>query len=201
MEYRIEKDSLGEVKVPNNAWWGVQTQRAVENFPVSGRTLAPEMVWAMTTIKKAAALVHEELGLLESAVARAIVESADQVLAGEYNQQFVVDIYQAGAGTSHHMNINEVLANRANEILGARKRGEYKHVHPNDHVNFGQSTNDVIPTCIRLAALSLAAELIAESMPNRVQGLGIRTSCRNTVVVIRARAVRVSTGVSVGKIR
>jgi len=158
MEYRLEKDSLGEVKVPARAYWGVQTQRAVENFPVSGRTLPGEMVWAMAVIKKAAAAVHAELGLLDPAVAGAISEAADEVIAGSHDEQFVVDIYQAGAGTSFNMNVNEVIANLAEEKLGGR-RGEYKLVSPNDQVNMAQSTNDVVPTAIRLACLKISPGL------------------------------------------
>ena len=150
---RLERDPLGELAVPAAALYGVQTERARQNFPISGlRPLAP-FVDAVVRIKKAAALTHRETGRLAPELADAIVRAADEVLAGGYRDQFVVDPYQAGAGTSHNMNCNEVLANRANEILGA-KRGEYRPVHPNDHVNMGQSTNDVIPTAIRLAALA-----------------------------------------------
>lgn len=159
MSIRIEKDSLGEVQVPADKYYGAQTQRAVENFPVSGRALPPEMVWAAATIKKAAAIVHGELGLLEKKVSEAISRAADRVIAGELADNFVVDIYQAGAGTSFNMNVNEVIANLAEEALGG-KRGEYRMVHPNDHVNMAQSTNDVVPTSIRLACLRVADELI-----------------------------------------
>lgn len=159
VDYRTEKDSLGEVKVPSSAYWGAQTQRAVENFPVSGRTLPPEMVWAAAYIKKAAAMVHSELGLLKKKVARAISEAADRVIAGELADNFVVDIYQAGAGTSFNMNVNEVLANLAIESLGG-ERGDYKLVSPNDHVNMAQSTNDVVPGAIRLACLKVSGSLI-----------------------------------------
>src|SRR5438105_8656849 len=150
---RTEKDPLGTLEVPADALYGVQTLRAVQNFPISGlRPLAPFVI-AQVWIKKAAALTHKETGRLETRLADAIVAAADEVLAGKHMDQFVVDPYQAGAGTSHNMNVNEVLANRANEILGA-KRGDYAPVHPNDHVNMAQSTNDTIPTNIRLACLS-----------------------------------------------
>src|SRR5215218_808284 len=150
---RIEKDPLGELPVPDGALFGVQTLRATQNFPISGlRPLAP-FVTAQVWIKKAAALTHKETGRLEARLADAIIQAADEVLAGKHRDQFVVDPDQAGAGTSLNMNANEVLANRANEILGG-KRGEYKPVHPNDHVNMAQSTNDTIPTNIRLAILS-----------------------------------------------
>ncbi|HEY6061876.1 MAG TPA: aspartate ammonia-lyase [Gemmatimonadales bacterium] len=157
---RVERDPLGELPVPADALYGVQTERARRNFPISGLTPHPVFVDAVIWIKKAAALTHRETGRLEPALADAIVRAADEILAGRHRDQFVVDPYQAGAGTSHHMNCNEVLANRANELLGG-KRGEYKPVHPNDHVNMAQSTNDVIPTAIRLGALSLLPALLA----------------------------------------
>jgi aspartate ammonia-lyase len=150
---RTEKDPLGTLEVPADALYGVQTLRAVQNFPISGlKPLAPFVI-AQVWIKKAAALTHKETGRLDVRLADAIVAAADEVLSGKHMDQFVVDPYQAGAGTSHNMNVNEVLANRANELLGG-KRGEYKPVHPNDHVNMAQSTNDTIPTNIRLACLS-----------------------------------------------
>ena len=150
---RVERDPLGELPVPAEALWGIQTERARLNFPISNlRPLAP-FVDAVVRIKKAAALTHKETRRLDTKLADAIVRAADEILGGQHRDQFVVDPYQAGAGTSHNMNANEVLANRANELLGG-KRGEYKPVHPNDHVNMAQSTNDVIPTAIRLAGLA-----------------------------------------------
>ena len=157
---RIEKDFLGEVEVPEEAYFGVQTYRAVGNFPISGLRAPAVFIRALAEIKKAAALVHEGLGLLEAEMADAIVRAADEVIEGRFEEHFVVDVFQAGAGTSLHMNMNEVLANRAAELLGG-KRGEYKLVHPNDHVNMGQSTNDVFPTAMRLAALLGAPDLVA----------------------------------------
>jgi aspartate ammonia-lyase len=157
---RQERDPLGVLDVPSDALYGVQTLRAVNNFPISGlRPLAP-FVDAVVRIKRAAALTHRDTGRLDARLADAIVQAADEVLAGEHRDQFVVDVYQAGAGTSHNMNVNEVLANRANELLGAL-RGAYAPVHPNDHVNMAQSTNDVIPTAIRLAALAELAPFAA----------------------------------------
>src|SRR5690349_3635302 len=164
---RTEKDPLGTLEVPADALYGVQTLRAVQNFPISGlKPLAPFVI-AQVWIKKAAALTHKETGRLDARLADAIVAAADEVLSGKHMDQFVVDPYQAGAGTSHNMNVNEVLANRANELLGG-KRGEYKPVHPNDHVNMAQSTNDTIPTNIRLSALSQL-----ESLVNAFDGLQI----------------------------
>src|SRR6266508_974526 len=155
---RIERDPLGELPVPTEALWGIQTERARQNFPISNLRPLPAFVDAVILIKKAAALTHRETGRLDRKLADAIIAAADEVLAGGHRDQFVVDPYQAGAGTSHNMNGNEVLANRANELLGG-KRGDYKPVHPNDHVNMAQSTNDVIPTAIRLGALSQLAAL------------------------------------------
>src|SRR5688500_1535744 len=157
---RIEKDPLGELAVPADALYGVQTMRARENFPISGlRPLRP-FVLAQVWIKKAAALTHKETGRLDARLADAIVKASDEVLLErKHLDQFVVDPFQAGAGTSHNMNCNEVLANRANEILGGA-RGTYTPVHPNDHVNMAQSTNDVIPTAIRLGCLAQLESLL-----------------------------------------
>jgi aspartate ammonia-lyase len=166
---RIERDPLGEKTVPAGALYGIQTLRAAENFPISGLRALPAFVDAVVWIKRSAALTHKETGRLEPRLADAIVKAADEILGGQHRDQFIVDVYQAGAGTSHNMNCNEVLANRANEILGG-KRGEYTPVHPNDQVNMAQSTNDVIPTAMRLATLAslpsflTALERLAESL-------------------------------------
>jgi fumarate hydratase class II/aspartate ammonia-lyase len=155
----VERDTLGEVRVPAAALWGAQTARAVENFPISGLREPPALVVAVAQVKLAAARVNGRLGLLPRRKARAIEQAAREVIAGRWEGEFVVDAYQAGAGTSFHMNVNEVLANRAAEILGGR-RGD-RSVDPNDDVNLGQSTNDVIPTAMRLAALSSAPRAVA----------------------------------------
>jgi aspartate ammonia-lyase len=151
-EVRKEKDSLGFVEVPLNAYYGAQTARAVENFPISGMRAHPQMIRALGMVKRAAAEANKELGLVDQRRADAIVQAAQEVIEGKWNGEFVVDVFQAGAGVSLHMNSNESIANRANEILGG-KLGEYAHVHPNDHVNYGQSTNDVFPTAMRLSTL------------------------------------------------
>ncbi|NLC59607.1 MAG: aspartate ammonia-lyase [Armatimonadetes bacterium] len=156
---RIERDTLGEKEVPADAYYGAQTMRAVENFPISGWRVPPALIAALGSIKQAAAEVHASLGLLDPKLADAIAVAAREVAEHRLDDQFVVDAFQAGAGTSTHMNANEVIANRANELLGGRK-GEYRPIHPNDHVNLGQSTNDVMPTAIRLAALALLPELL-----------------------------------------
>ncbi|MFL5806742.1 MAG: aspartate ammonia-lyase [Roseiflexaceae bacterium] len=159
-DYRIEKDSLGEMQVPAGALYGAQTQRAVLNFPVSGMRPYPAFVWAQAMIKRAAAEVNRDLGLLDARLAAAIVQAAQEVIDGQWQDQFVVDPFQAGAGTSHNMNANEVIANRANQILGYALDDPKKPVSPNDHVNMAQSTNDTIPTAIRLGCLWRMGELL-----------------------------------------
>jgi aspartate ammonia-lyase len=151
-DFRKEKDSLGFVEVPAKAYYGAQTARAVENFPISDIHPDPQLIRALGMVKRAAAEANKELGLIDARRADAIIQAAQEVIDGKWNAEFVVDVFQAGAGVSKHMNSNEVIANRANEILGG-KLGEYAHLHPNDHVNYGQSTNDVFPTAMRLATL------------------------------------------------
>ena len=160
---RTERDTLGEVQVPNDALYGAQTQRAVENYPISGLREHPVFIRAFIFLKKAAALANAELGAMKSDIADAIGRACDSLLHDEakYRDQFVVDVFQAGAGTSFNMNCNEVIANLANVFLGG-KLGEYKPVHPNDHVNMSQSTNDVFPTAIRISTLMLLGQLLPE---------------------------------------
>lgn len=169
IKFRKEKDSLGELKVPADALYGVQTQRAVENFPISGLRPWRAFIWSIAAVKRAAALVNFELGLFNDRdvdgrhfsakqLSNSIAKAAEEVMDGKWDDQFVVDPFQAGAGTSHNMNANEVIANRATQIIGG-KPGQY-YVHPNDHVNMAQSTNDVIPTSIRLGALWRLDELL-----------------------------------------
>lgn len=170
--YRVEKDSLGDVNVPGDAYWGAQTQRALQNFPITGLKPYPAFIWSLALIKQAAAEVNAGLGLFQAkrvgeqvisgpAIAEAVMEAAAEVVNGRFQDQFVVDPIQAGAGTSHNMNINEVIANRANQILGYALDASEKPVHPNDHVNMAQSTNDTIPTAIRLGCLWRLDELLA----------------------------------------
>lgn len=159
---RVEKDSIGEFRVPAGAYWGINSGRAAENFPVSGRKINPRLISAYCQIKKAAAAVNMRAGLLPKAKARAIGRAADEVLAGRLRDQFVVDRFQAGAGTSTNMNVNEVLCNRALELLGYKK-GRYDILSPNDHVNMGQSTNDTYPTAAHLAALAALQDFEAEA--------------------------------------
>ena len=156
---RVERDSLGSVRVPLQAYYGPETARAVENFPISGIRPLPEFIKATVLVKKAAADANLSLSFLDKKVGQAIVSAADEILNGALQNNFVVDVFQAGAGTSHNMNANEVLANRAIEILGGRK-GDYKLVSPHDHVNMGQSTNDTYPTFIRVASVLMTKPLI-----------------------------------------
>ena len=161
MAKRIEEDFLGKVDVPAEAYYGAFTVRAMNTFKISNSKVHPGLYRAVIMIKKAAALANGELGVLDKKVSAAIVSTCDEALSGKFNDQFVLDAFQAGAGTPLHMNVNEVIANRANELLGG-KRGEYKFVHPNNHVNAGQSSNDVTPTAVRIAALLLMHPLLKE---------------------------------------
>ncbi|MBI3897802.1 MAG: aspartate ammonia-lyase [Gammaproteobacteria bacterium] len=172
---RTEKDTLGEFPVPADAWYGIQTARAVANFPISGRCADRDFIIAHARIKRAAAVANQTAGWLEPRLSSVIVTAADQIVDGQHHDQFVVDRFQAGAGTSHNMNTNEVIANLANVALGG-KRGQYQPVHPNDHVNMSQSTNDTIPTAIRLAALAKLPRLLVaiEAMATEYERLGAR---------------------------
>lgn len=157
--YRTERDSLGEFKVPHDVWWGIQTARAVANFPISGRGPDPDFTRAHIQVKYAAACANYQAGCLDQEKYEAIRHACERIMQGEFLDQFVVDRFQAGAGTSHNMNSNEVIANLANVALGG-ERGQYRPIHPNDHVNMSQSTNDTIPTAIRLAALAKLPKLL-----------------------------------------
>ena len=148
-------------EIPDEAYWGAQTSRAIENYPISGEHAHPELIRAYARIKKACAETNLEMGRLDTAIVRAIAQACDEVLAGRHLDQFVVDVYQAGAGVSFHMNVNETIAGRASEILG-KPRGDRSAVHPNDHVNLGQSTNDTFPTALHLAALAVGRKLSPE---------------------------------------
>ena len=158
---RQEKDSLGDREIPDEAYWGAQTSRAIENYPISGEHAHPEMILAYARIKLACAETNREFGRLPREIADAIVQACREVLAGQYHDQFVVDVYQAGAGVSFHMNVNEVFSGRAAEIL-RKPRGDRSAVNPNDHVNLGQSTNDTFPTALHLAALAVGRRLAEE---------------------------------------
>src|SRR4030042_248281 len=150
-KYRIERDSMGPVRVPKEAYYGAQTQRAIENFPVSDWRFGREFLYALGLIKLAAAKTNFELGLLGKRIARAIAQASQEVMEGRWDEQFTVDVFQTGSGTSTNMNANEVIANRANEILG-NKKGTYRPVHPNDHVNLCQARHDLSPSAIHIAS-------------------------------------------------
>lgn len=169
-DFRIERDSMGDRQIPSSAYYGIQTLRAIENFQISGIKPLPTYVDACLIIKKATAIVNGQLGCIPADISAAIVQAVDEILTGKFRDQFVVDVYQAGAGTSHHMNINEVLANRALEILGDEK-GNYKRVSPNDHVNYGQSTNDVIPTAIRIGGLLALTHTLQPALEKAIASL------------------------------
>lgn len=158
MEFRVEKDSIGTKDVPENVYYGVQSLRAAENFHITGLNMHPEIINSLAYIKKAAAITNCEAGLLDKRRTQAIVQACDEILEGKFREDFIVDPIQGGAGTSLNMNANEVIANRAIEILGGKK-GDYSVVNPNDHVNCGQSTNDVIPTAGKMTSLRLLKKL------------------------------------------
>ncbi len=170
MEYRTEHDTLGEVAVPREAYYGAQTQRAVQNFPVSGLRLPASFVRAQAVIKRAAALANMASGVLDREIGEALVRAAEEVMEGRFGDQFVVDVFQAGAGTSQNMNVNEVLANRANELLGGEK-GMYHRVHPNDHANMAQSTNDTIHAAIHIAAVGEIRERLLPTVGRLAEAL------------------------------
>ena len=169
-DFRVERDSMGDRQIANNVYYGIQTQRAIENFPISGIKPLPTYIDACIYIKKATAIVNSELNCIPANISKVIIQATDEILAGKLRDQFVVDVYQAGAGTSHHMNINEVIANRSLEILGDQK-GNYKLVSPNDHVNYGQSTNDVIPTAIRIGGLLALSRRLQPALEQAVLAL------------------------------
>ncbi|MGM0666997.1 MAG: class II fumarate hydratase [Bacteroidota bacterium] len=173
MKYRTEKDALGPVKVPVDALYGAQTQRASENFRISGIKLQNDFVRALAIIKKHAAVVNAELGLIEKKVSGLIIAAADEVIEGKHNDQFIVDVFQTGSGTSTNMNMNEVIAGRANEIHSGR-RGSKQPVHPNDHVNLCQSSNDVIPSAINISVLSLVENMLVPALEKLKSSLSVK---------------------------
>ena len=174
-EFRIEKDSMGDVKVPAKAYYGAQTQRAVENFPISGQPLPTQLIHALGLVKVAAAIANHDLGKLKHDIAEPIILAAREVAAGKYDEEFPIDVYQTGSGTSSNMNANEVISNRAIEIIGGDRFDEKKPIHPNDHVNMGQSTNDMFPTAIHVAAgqaIAQGAHPRAAALPRRARREG-----------------------------
>src|SRR2546427_1569729 len=196
-EYRVERDSMGEVKVPKSAYYGAQTQRAVENFPISGIGFPPRFIRALAIIKHAAASVNQELGLLDSKTADAIRRAATEVMEGKLDKEFLVDIFQTGSGTSTNMNANEVIANRALEILG-KERGS-KEVHPNDHVNMSQSSNDVIPTAIHVAALEAIQRELLPALRGLHQALTAKAKEFDRIVKIGRTHLADATPIRLGQ--
>ncbi|RPI02968.1 MAG: class II fumarate hydratase [Ignavibacteriae bacterium] len=180
-ESRIEKDSLGEIKVPADAYWGAQTQRAIENFPISGIPFPPVFIHALAFIKKSSMIVHRDLKSIDSDIADAVIRACDEILEDKFSDQFPLDIFQTGSGTSTNMNINEVLATRANELLTG-KRDSTSPVHPNDHVNKGQSSNDVIPTAIHIAASIQVKNLLFPAMDLLAHTLEKKQNASGSVV-------------------
>ena len=192
MDYRIEKDTMGEVKVPKNALYGAQTQRAVENFPISGTTLEPAHIAALAQIKKSAAQANAKLGVLDKAIADAIASAADDVIAGKHDGEFPVDIFQTGSGTSSNMNMNEVLATLATTRLGSP-------VHPNDHVNASQSSNDVFPTSVHVAVTSALINDLLPALDHLAKSLEVKAELWKTVVKAGRTHLMDATPVTLGQ--
>jgi len=196
-EFRTEADSLGEMQVPADAYWGAQTQRAVENFPISGISFGRRFVRALGIVKKAAAQANRDLGLLDDEIAEAIIAAADEVIAGDLDDQFPVDVFQTGSGTSSNMNANEVIANRAAEIMG-HEIGD-RAVHPNDHVNYGQSSNDVIPTAMHVSALEAVAKDVVPALETLADSLGDKEDEFDSVVKTGRTHLQDATPVRLGQ--
>jgi fumarate hydratase class II len=196
--YRLERDSMGEVKVPANAYYGAQTQRAVENFPVSGIRFPRDFIQALGMIKLCAARVNLDLGLLDRKIAEAIIQAAQEVVEGKLDGEFVLDIFQTGSGTSTNMNANEVISNRAIELLGGQI-GSKSPVHPNDHVNLGQSSNDVIPTAIHLAALQMVERELLPALRRLHETLLTKAAEFDRVVKIGRTHLQDATPVRLGQ--
>ncbi len=197
-EFRIETDALGDVRVPQAAYWGAETQRAVENFPISDLRFPRRFLRALGIIKRSAALANIKLGLLSKEIGEAVSRAAQEVIEGKFDDHFVVDVFQTGSGTSTNMNANEVIAHRANEILGGR-RGDRDPVHPNDHVNRGQSSNDVIPTCIHVAALESMERDLLPALQNLQQSLEEKADEFDSVLKIGRTHLQDATPIRLGQ--
>ena len=195
---RKEKDSMGDMQIPDDAYYGAQTQRAVENFPISGITISKSMIQALGKIKRSAAIVNHELGLLDDDRKNAIVQAADEIIEGKLDSQFPVDIYQTGSGTSSNMNCNEILSNRASEIMGG-KIGAKDPVHPNDHVNLGQSSNDVIPAAIHIAANTMLEEELIPALQNLANELDKKATAFSDIVKIGRTHLQDATPITLGQ--
>ena len=189
---------MGDMQIPDDAYYGAQTQRAVENFPISGITISKTMIQALGKIKRSAAIVNHELGLLDDDRKNAIVQAADEIIEGNFDSQFPVDIYQTGSGTSSNMNCNEILSNRASEIMGG-KIGAKDPVHPNDHVNLGQSSNDVIPTAIHIAANTMLEEELIPALQNLANELDKKATAFSDIVKIGRTHLQDATPITLGQ--
>ncbi len=189
---------MGDMQIPDDAYYGAQTQRAVENFPISGITISKSMIQALGKIKRSAAIVNHELGLLDDDRKNAIVQAADEIIEGKLDSQFPVDIYQTGSGTSSNMNCNEILSNRASEIMGG-KIGTKDPVHPNDHVNLGQSSNDVIPTAIHIAANTMLEEELIPALQNLANELDKKATAFSDIVKIGRTHLQDATPITLGQ--
>lgn len=196
-EYRIERDSIGAVKVPETAYYGAQTQRAVENFPISGIGFPTRFIHALALIKHTAAAVNQELSLLDPKIADGIRKAATEVIQGKHDKEFVVDIFQTGSGTSTNMNANEVIANRALEILGKSRGSE--EIHPNDHVNMGQSSNDVIPTALHMAALEAIHRALLPALESLHKALDQKAGEFDSIVKIGRTHLADATPIRLGQ--
>ncbi len=197
-ETRIEKDSMGEMSVPSDAYWGAQTQRAVENFPISGYRFGRAFIRALGLIKRAGAQTNHELGRLDAKRMNLIVQAAEEVIAGKLDRHFVLDVYQTGSGTSTNMNTNEVISNRAIELSGGTI-GSRDPVHPNDHVNMGQSSNDVIPTAIHVAAAEAIKGDLIPALQKLAQELGRKAIAFDETVKIGRTHLQDATPIRLGQ--
>lgn len=197
-KYRIQKDSMGDVKVPENAYWGPQTQRAIENFSISGLRFPRRFLRALGMVKMAAAKANKELGRLEEKIGEVIIQASQEVMEGKWDDHFVVDVFQTGSGTSTNMNANEVISNRANEILGG-EIGEWNPVHPNDHVNCGQSSNDVIPSCKHISALEAIEKDLLPALKNLYEGLTSKAKEFDKIVKIGRTHLQGATPIRLGQ--
>ncbi|MCX8021646.1 MAG: aspartate ammonia-lyase [Syntrophorhabdaceae bacterium] len=195
--YRVERDLLGSLEIPADKYYGIHTQRAIENFSVSGMKVHPELITAFAIVKKAAALANKEIGLLEKKIAEAIILASEDIIGGHLHEDIVVDAFQGGAGTSLNMNINEVIANRAIELMGGQK-GDYSLVDPIDHVNLGQSTNDTYPTALRIAAIKLIREA-ASSMAHLQGELQVKEKAYASILKVGRTEMQDAVPVTVGQ--
>src|SRR5712672_3667890 len=182
-DFRLERDSFGEIRVPADRLWGAQTQRSLENFRVSGERMPPELIHALARVKRACAVVNRELGELPADKANAIVAAADEIIAGQHDGEFPLVVWQTGSGTQTNMNLNEVLANRASELLGG-ERGQKRLVHPNDDVNMGQSSNDVFPTAMHVAAVDVLHDRLMPALSSLRDTLAAKSEAYKDIVKI-----------------